>query len=149
MSGFCARREMAVQPYSLELTKIPPAARQETAAVRRVPRRKTGLSRAKKCPPNSFCRRACSSQEPPRLGTVLCLFDDFGCTTPRWFRASRMTRCETRASQNHTRKGHGLDATAAMVQAGTRGCVSGRRCCRWGRERRDRTRRGVDDHFDS
>ena len=46
MSGFCARREMA-------------AARQETAAVRRVPRRKTGVDRAKKCPPNSFCRRAC------------------------------------------------------------------------------------------
>ena len=36
MSGFCARREMA-------------AARQETATVRRVPRRKTGVDRAKKC----------------------------------------------------------------------------------------------------
>ena len=52
MSGFCARREMAAARQE-----------QETAAVRRVPRRKTGVDRAKKCKQSS-ASSATSFQRP-------------------------------------------------------------------------------------
>ena len=64
-----SRAGSAVDPASSS-QKFPPAARQQTAAVRRVPRRKTGLRRAKKCPPNSFYASACKQLNNQSQGLV-------------------------------------------------------------------------------
>ncbi len=74
MSGFCARREMpslvsdalASRAGSAVSSsqKFPPAARQATAAVRRVPRRETGVDRAKDVSPKLILSASLCWQQP-------------------------------------------------------------------------------------